>query len=232
MTTSNMRCSLSRLFPGATVARSEKEDCDGSRATTKTDFFNTIEPERKSRSYPITSVEPTPMYCPAFLGVIWLAASTAHFSVRRSKCCAVSHLLTRHTSGNLQVLSSNWSREKAQRIAPTVKSRRQADLRRLPELSAARLPLTSSQDHPRMRFAWKFPINHRSSKYSNTHIIKVRCGLAGNFIGAKGSARGRTTANRLQAGPMAKRRTAFVRGGRQFMAPLRDACDHLLVWLV
>jgi hypothetical protein len=30
MTTSNMRCSLSRLFPGATVARSGKEDCDGS----------------------------------------------------------------------------------------------------------------------------------------------------------------------------------------------------------
>jgi len=61
MTTSNMRCSLSRLFPGATVARSGKEDCDGSRATTKTDFFNTIEPERKSRSYSITSVEPTRM---------------------------------------------------------------------------------------------------------------------------------------------------------------------------
>jgi hypothetical protein len=68
MTTSNMRCSLSRLFPGATVARSGKEDCDGSRATTKKDFFNTIEPERKSRSYSITSVEPTRMYCPAFLG--------------------------------------------------------------------------------------------------------------------------------------------------------------------
>jgi hypothetical protein len=31
MTTSNMGCSLSRLFPGATVARSGKEDCDGSR---------------------------------------------------------------------------------------------------------------------------------------------------------------------------------------------------------
>jgi hypothetical protein len=30
MTTSNMRCSLSRLFPGAMVARSGKEGCDGS----------------------------------------------------------------------------------------------------------------------------------------------------------------------------------------------------------
>jgi hypothetical protein len=30
-TTSNMRCSLSRLSPGATVARSGKEDCDGSK---------------------------------------------------------------------------------------------------------------------------------------------------------------------------------------------------------
>src|SRR5258708_17106730 len=30
MTTSNMRCSLSRLFPGTMVARSGKEDCDGS----------------------------------------------------------------------------------------------------------------------------------------------------------------------------------------------------------
>jgi hypothetical protein len=60
VTTSNMRCSLSRLFPRATVARSGKEDCDGSRATTKTDFFNTSEPARKSRSYSITSAEPLP----------------------------------------------------------------------------------------------------------------------------------------------------------------------------
>jgi hypothetical protein len=59
---------LVALVSGPTVARSAKEDCDGSRATTKKDFFNTIEPERKSRSYSITSVEPTRMYCPAFLG--------------------------------------------------------------------------------------------------------------------------------------------------------------------
>jgi hypothetical protein len=45
-----------------------RERFDGSRATTKTHFFNTIEPERKSRSYSITSLEPTRMYCPAFLG--------------------------------------------------------------------------------------------------------------------------------------------------------------------
>src|SRR3984893_10816046 len=49
---------LVAVVSGATVARSEKEDCDGSRATTKTDVFNTSEPERKSRSCSITSVEP------------------------------------------------------------------------------------------------------------------------------------------------------------------------------
>ena len=54
------------------------------------------------------------------LRVIWLGASTAHFSVRRSRCCAVSHFLTHYTSGNLQSLSPNWPREKAQRITPTV----------------------------------------------------------------------------------------------------------------
>ena len=37
-----------------------EEGCDGSRATTKTDVFNN-EPERKSRSCSITSVEPTRM---------------------------------------------------------------------------------------------------------------------------------------------------------------------------
>jgi hypothetical protein len=37
-----------------------RERFDGSRATTKTHFFNTIEPERKSRSYSITSAESHP----------------------------------------------------------------------------------------------------------------------------------------------------------------------------
>src|ERR1700730_11954143 len=41
---------LVAVVSGATAARSGKEDRDGSRAITKTDVFNTIEPERKSRS--------------------------------------------------------------------------------------------------------------------------------------------------------------------------------------
>jgi hypothetical protein len=45
-----------------TLVRSGKED----KSNNKKDFFNTIEPERKSRfDHP---VEPTRMYCPAFLG--------------------------------------------------------------------------------------------------------------------------------------------------------------------
>jgi hypothetical protein len=59
---------LVAVVSGATAARSGKEDRDGSRAITKTDVFNTIEPERKSRSCSITSVEPTRMCRPAFLG--------------------------------------------------------------------------------------------------------------------------------------------------------------------
>jgi hypothetical protein len=129
-----------------------------------------------------------PDVLPRVLRVIWSGASTAHFSDRRSRRCAVSHFLTHYTSGNLRCLLPNWPREKAQSIALTVKSRRQTDLRRLRSLSAARLPPTSSQDDPNLRIAWKFPINHRSSRYSDTRI-KVRCGLDGNLIGARGSVR-------------------------------------------
>ena len=46
--------------PGKKIAMDQEQQ--------RNDVFDTIEPARKSRSYPITSVEPTRMYCPAFLG--------------------------------------------------------------------------------------------------------------------------------------------------------------------
>jgi hypothetical protein len=68
MTTSKHDVLLVALVSGRDGCAFRERRLRWIKSNNEKDFFNTIEPERKSRSYSITSVEPTRMYCPAFFG--------------------------------------------------------------------------------------------------------------------------------------------------------------------